>query len=67
MNTYRDYINAQERSCMSNDEKLEKKNMETLMHYSTVGANIGTREISENTGPKAEALKKEPGKCRNMR
>jgi len=64
LSTYRDYIDAQERTYMTQDEKLEKKNSEILMLYSTVGGNINKRGIPENMMSKAETVNKEPEKCK---
>lgn len=48
MNSYRDYIDEQERSYMTEDEKLEKRNTEIIKFYKTAVNNY-RQETPENT------------------
>ena len=52
--SYRDFIDTQERSYMTEDEKLEKKNSEILMIYKTAGNSIYNQEVPENMTPKTD-------------
>ena len=49
MNSYRDYIDARERSCMTANEKLEKRNSEIISLYTTTGNNIIPQNITPET------------------
>ena len=58
MNSYRNFIDSQERSCMTEDEKLEKKNSEILTLYITANNNI----FPENVTSQVETVNIEPEK-----
>ena len=60
LNSYRDFIDSQERTYMTEDEKLEKKNSEILTLYKTAGDNISRRQIPEYRTPKTGIVGKEP-------
>lgn len=60
MNLYHAFINAQERSNMTEDEILEKRNSEILMSYRTAGDSIYKREIPENMTTKSESVNIKP-------
>jgi len=62
LNPYHAFIDAQERNYLTEDEKLEKRNSEILMSYSTAGNNIYKREISENMTTKSESVNIKPEK-----
>jgi len=63
LNSYRDYIDEQERTCMTEDEKSEKKNREILSLYITARNKI----IPEHMIPKVESVNLEPEKHKKNR
>ena len=54
MNPYHAFIDARERSYMTEDEKLEKRNLEIIMSYrtSSVPENMTTKSETVNIEPK---------------
>lgn len=63
MNQYHAFIDAQERTYMTEDEKLEKRNSEILMSYRATGDNI----IPENKTAKSESVNVKPERSKNSR
>lgn len=52
--SYRDFIDTQEKSYMTEDEILEKKNSEILMFYRAGGNSIYNQEMPEKMAPKTD-------------
>ena len=63
MNPYHSFIDAQERTYMTEDEKLEKRNSEILMSYRNAGNNI----ILENKTDKTESVNVKLERRKNSR
>jgi len=59
---YHDFIDTQERSYMTEDEKLEKKNVEIVNLYRTGISSIYNRENPKNMESKTENEKVKVGK-----
>ena len=59
MNSYREYLDAQEKNCMTEDEILEKRNKDILSYYTTAGQNITPQSVMpETVNTKPEKCKK---------
>jgi len=56
LNPYHAFLDAQERSYMTEDEKLEKRNKEILMSYRTAGDNSYKLETPDNMTTKSESV-----------